>query len=468
MQVDNQETFNLTASVLNSGAKSRITLDSAPGLVELGAIGNGPCRSPQFVQWRHPTDRTVDTYCVFGAAVIRLSAAAGSVQIGTIPDQVTKVRIARGRTHLMFVDGIAGYTFDGTTFARIDDADFPDIDRDEGFQPTHCVYLDGFFIVNDARTDRYFLSDIEDPTSWNALEFDAAAVAPDNALAIATTESELWIIGDETCEAYYNSGNALFPFQINLSATQEVGILAPQTIAESDQGIFFLGTTPEGGAFVYRIRGYQGQVISGEEQDSFIAGVPDLKEAVGFIYSQAGRSYYCLSLHPDCPTLVYNLRAQMWETRGMSDGSAYRLSGVGLFGNRNIGGSRFGGFLYSIDPENYQDAGTDLIRRRRAAIQHSNNHLLDWWEIVIDGRSGAGNTTGAGSDPKIRLRYSDDGGNSWSQELVEPLGKQGEMMRRAVFRNLGQSRNRIFEVEYSDPVPVSIIAAHARVQVLSD
>ena len=44
----------------------------------------------------------------------------------------------------------------------------------------------------------------------------------------------------------------------------------------------------------------------------------------------------------------------------------------------------------------------------------------------------------------------------------------GETARRAVFYNLGQSRNRVFELEVDDPVNVTIIGAYARVEVLAD
>lgn len=466
-QVNVQETLNFMTATVGMGGKSPLVLETVPGLVELGQIGDGPCRTPQFVQWIHPTDRTNDTYAVFGTSVVRISTLGISV-IGAIPLQITAVRVARGRTHLLFVDGRQGYTYDGTTFATIADLDFPGITREPGFEPTHAIYLDGFFIVNDARTDSFFLSDIEDPTSWNALEFDVAGVAPDRALAVAATESDLWIIGDETSQAYYNSGNATFPYQIILSATQEVGILGPQTIAESDSGIFFLATTPEGGAFVYRIGGHNGQIISGEEQDRAIAEVPDLKEASGYIYQQAGKAFYVLTLHPEFPSLVYNIKVGSWETRAMADGGAYRLAGAGLFNNQNIGGSRFTGRIYRLDLNNFEDAGTPLVRRRVTAVQHSNGHLLDWWEVVIDAESGVGRPSGAGEDPKIRMRYSDDGGMSWSQQMVEPLGREGQGRRRAVFRNLGQSRARVFELEVADPVPVTLIAAYARVVVMSD
>lgn len=467
-RVDVQQTRNFITGISSPGGKQAVTLDSAPGLVQQGAIGNGPCRSPSFVSWRHPADGTQDTYCVFGTQVVRITKAAGPEVIGTLLTSTGSVRIARGRTHLMFVDGSFGYTYDGITFQQISDLDFPQSTSSPPSSPTHVVYIDGFFVVNDAFTDLFYISAIENPDAWNALDFGAAAVGPDRGLALAATESELWLIGDETSQAFYNSGNALFPFQIILSATQEVGIVAPQTIAESDAGVFFLATTPEGGLFVYRIRGHDGQRISSEEQDEQIAAAPNLESAVGFIYQQEGKSFYVLQLHPDVPTLVFNIRAQAWESRALADGTAWRINGHGVFDGANIGGSRLGPLFYNLDLGAYRDAGTPLIRRRVTQIQHNNNQLLDWWELVLDLDVQGVPASGDGSDPKVRLRYSDDEGETYSSQLIQPMGKQGQRFRRSVFRNMGSSRNRIFEIEVSDPVGVTIVAAYARVAVLTD
>lgn len=467
-QVNNQETFNLMASVQGTGAKAPIVLESAPGLVDIGTAGNGPVRSPQFVEWRHPVDGTTDTYAVFGRQLVRIAVATGVTVIGTLLDNASMVRIARGRTHLMLVDGVAGYSYDGTTFAQIADPDFPDAGSTPVASPTHVVYLDGFFIVNDAFSDNFHISAPEDPDSWNALDFDAAAVAPDRALALANTESELWVIGDQTCEAYYNSGNPDFPFDIILSATQEVGILAPQSIAESDAGIFFLATTPEGGRFVYQIQGQGGRIITQDEQSAELERAGDISGAFGYIYSQAGKSFYVLTLRSDLPSFVFNIRAGLWETRGMLDGSAYRIGGAGVFNGQVIGGSRLTARHYRFDLTNFSDAGQDFVRRRRSQIYHHHNHLMDWWELVVDVQSGVGNQVDPGTDPVIRLRYSDDGGVSWSDQLLQPLGKIGERARRAVFRALGSSRQRVFEVEISEPVEVTIISAYAVVGILED
>lgn len=468
--VEHQETLNFILSPQGRGAKAPVVLESAPGLVDIGNAGTGACRLGQFVQWRHPDDGTKDTYAVFGRDVVRITQAAGAMELSPqLEDVPTRVRIARGRTHLMIVDGHFGYTYDGTTLEKITDADFPDQSGSgTAGRPTHCIYQDGFFIVNDADTDNFYISAIEDPSDWNALDFEAASVAPDNALALASHSSMVWILGDATAQAYYNSGNRDFPYSVILSATQEVGILAPESIAESDAGLFFLGTTPEGGRFVYRIRGQQGQVITGDAQEHQLSLVEDIEAAYGYIYSQAGKSFYVLQLDNGQPSLVYNIRANGWETRAMVDGSAYRLAGVGIFNGQNIGGSRLASRYYRLDLTNYTDAGQSFIRRRVSQVQSANNQLLDWWELIVDVETGVGNAMDPGADPQLKLRYSDDGGESWSAQLIEPLGKIGQRGRRAVFRNLGASRHRLFEFEVSDPVPVTLVGAFGYVEPLDD
>jgi hypothetical protein len=59
----------------------------------------------------------------------------------------------------------------------------------------------------------------------------------------------------------------------------------------------------------------------------------------------------------------------------------------------------------------------------------------------------------------VELRYSDDFGNTWSTPQARSLGKIGEYAKRVIWRRLGQSRTRVFEVRVSDPVAVTILGA---------
>lgn len=472
--VNNQVTINFMNAIKGSGAKAPVVLETAPGLVDLGVIGNGPIRSPQMVNSRVRAAAVAgELYGVFGDQLINQTTDIGDLLVGTLndPGSTSTVRMARGRNFIMLVDGTDGYTYDGTTFAQILDADFPG--QTGAGSPTHCVYIDGFFVVNDALTDNFFISAVEDPTSWNALDFEVAAVAPDAALALAATESLLWITGDETAQAFYNSSNPDFPYSIVLNATQETGILAPQSIAESDDGIFYLATTPEGGRFVYRIQGTQGQVITQDEQENFLSNITDPTTATGFIYKQSGKSFYVLQLGADTGgdprtsnTLIYNIKAGTWERREINDGTAWRAGGHGILGGENIVGSRLAANKLRLDLDNFQDAGQEMIRVRRAQIIHNNNMTLDFHSLIIDVEGGIGTTETP--DPILQMRYSNDGGQNFGNFLQQKLGQIGETRRRITYNKLGSARNRVFEIQFSGANNLTIIGAYAELSVLKD
>jgi hypothetical protein len=64
-----------------------------------------------------------------------------------------------------------------------------------------------------------------------------------------------------------------------------------------------------------------------------------------------------------------------------------------------------------------------------------------------------------GPNPALMLRWSDDGGYTWSNEHWAPIGAMGQFKNRAMFRCLGQARDRIYEVVISDAVPRDIVGA---------
>lgn len=462
--VNEQETVNFQNAVKGHGAKSRTVLETIAGIVDIAIAGDGPIRSSKMVNSSISGEEAL--YGVFGSKLVKQTTTSGNASVGTLDTSTGRVVMARGRNYIMLVDGAAGYYYDGTTFAKIVDADFP-------ANPTHVAYSDGFFIVNDATVDNFYISPLEDPSGdWNALDFESASVAPDKALAIVATGSLVWIVGDETAQAYYNDGNQDFPYRVALSATQEYGILAPYSIDESGEGIFYLATTPEGGRFVYKISGTEGMIITGDEQEALLATVIDPTDAYGFIYKQGGKSFYVLQLSGtegddarSSITMVYNMKAGLWESREMQDGSAWRIGGHGVLAKRNIVGSRLQASQMELKTDVYTDAGQELIRRRRSEIMHYLDYDLDWSEIVIDVQPGVGNILD--TDPLIRFRYRDIDGE-WSDYLDGYPGVQGDRAARIVFHNLGQSRKRNIEIVTSANAPITILGMYAKVIVLEE
>ena len=67
-----------------------------------------------------------------------------------------------------------------------------------------------------------------------------------------------------------------------------------------------------------------------------------------------------------------------------------------------------------------------------------------------------------GYDPQAMLRWSSDGGSTWSSEHWTSIGKMGQYSNRAIWRRLGFGRDRIFEVSISAPVKAVIISANLK------
>jgi hypothetical protein len=62
----------------------------------------------------------------------------------------------------------------------------------------------------------------------------------------------------------------------------------------------------------------------------------------------------------------------------------------------------------------------------------------------------------------VMLRWSDDGGHTWSNEHWASMGKIGEYGKRVIWRRLGMTtklRDRVYEISGSDPVKIAIMGA---------
>lgn len=107
-----------------------------------------------------------------------------------------------------------------------------------------------------------------------------------------------------------------------------------------------------------------------------------------------------------------------------------------------------------------------LVQRRLRRAPHLSDEQV-WMfyrQLQIDLQAGVGLSSGQGEDPLLMLRYSDDGGHTWSDIITVSAGRQGKTRARAMFRRLGRSRDRVFEVSVSDPVPWFLIDAYLDVE----
>lgn len=450
--VNAQRAINWQPEVEGDGAKAILTMKPTPGLRFLCQAGNGPRRS-------HSVNFGGAAYFVSGGNLVKVSSLWVATIIGTLNTNAGWCGIVAGRTHILVVDGGDGYTYDGSSFVTISDPDFP-------ASPESCSYIDGYFVVNDRGTDEFSISANEDPTAWDALDFASAEADPDDAYAVVSSFRDLYLVGSETTQVYFNSGNVDFPFDLYANGVLEFGTVAPGSVVRAGGNIFMLAQSKNQSPTVIRVNGFQAAKIADTDISAEIGRMTTIDDAVGLAYTQNDQTFYELTFPTEDVTLAYHLEQDMWHERRSSSIGRHRIVGHGFFNGEHIVGDYQNGNLYALDTQVYTENGATVMRQRIGAMLAREGRQMDVSSFEVEFKRGVGLVSGDGSDPQACLRYSFDGGHTWSRELWRPIGKIGEYGRRAIWNRLGQGEHFLFEVTIAAPVEAIIVAAYADVEIL--
>lgn len=448
---------NLFPEIIPEGGKEPAFLNRCPGLKLQNRVGAGPIRG----LWSHQT-RGDDFYVASGNEFYKVESLTGTpIKLGNISG-TGPVSIADNGTQLFIACGAKGYIYnEGTNqFAEITDPDFPGA--------TTVCYLDGYFVFNEPNSQKIWISQLLDGTSIEPLDFASAEGSPDGVVGVLNDHKELWVFGTDTTEVWYNAGTADFPLQPIQGAFNEIGCLSPWTIQKLDNSIFWLGTDPRGDGIVYRADGYRGQRISTHAVEWQIQQYPDISDATAYTYQQDGHGFYVLNFPSANTTWVYDASTKAWHERASWENNAFnrhRADNMCNFKNNTVLGDYRNNNIYTYDLDLYADAGKiqKWLRSWRALSTGQNNlNRSAQHNLQLDLETGVGLNLGQGSDPEVMLRWSDDGGHTWSSEHWVKVGKIGQYGKRAIWRRLGMTekiRDRVYEVSMTDPVKTAIMGA---------
>lgn len=447
---------NLFPEIVPEGGKEPAFLQRAPGLRLLASLGSGPVRG----LW---------TFGGYGYAVSADKLyQIDSFWVATVKGTVTgsgPVSMVDNGTQLFIAAGADGFIYNANTdvFAQITDPDFPGA--------TTVGFIDGYFVFNEPNSQKFWVTQLLDGTSVDPLDFASAEGSPDNLVSLIVDHREVWLFGETSVEVWYNAGLPDFPLSRIQGAFNEIGCAAPFSVAKLDNGVFWLGADARGRGMVYRANGYVGKRISTHAVEWHIQQYGDLSDAIGYTYQQDGHSFYVLIFPQANTTWVYDLATQAWHERaGWSNGAftRHRSNCQMAFNNEIVVGDFENGNIYAFDLDVYADNGAiQRWLRSWRALPTGQNTLLrtTHHSLQLDCETGVGLVSGQGSDPQVMLRWSDDGGHTWSNEHWTSIGLIGAYGYRAFWRRLGMTRkirDRVYEVSGTDPVKITILGAELR------
>lgn len=434
---DAQRTINQYPIISEIGtSKSVAAFASCPGYSEYAQLGGGPVRGAK-------TCANKRAFVVSGYQLYEIGVGS----IGTLNTGVSRVSMEENGTQLMIVDGRNGYIFnmDTNVFAQISDADFPNGTEIVTFQ-------DGYFICPVPDSANFQLSGIYDGLSWDPLDTSRADSNPDNINGMISDHGNLWLFGDNSVEVFYNSGALAFPFERVNGAVIQTGCAAPHTVQKFDNTLAWLGVDEQGRGVVWKAQDYNAVRMSTGAIEKRIASATDFSDSYAYVYHERGHVFYCLQVRGLDTTLVYDSSTGLWHERMHKDivNNKYtqHLGACHFFFNQmNLIGDRLSGKIYRQSMDLYDFAGENIHRIRVSPHIQDEKRNVSYSNFELDMETGVG----VGFDsPQIVLRYSDDGGHSWSNEKWCSVGRVGKYKNRARWSRLGSARDRVFEISYTE------------------
>lgn len=462
-----QRCVNFLPEMIESGkGENAFWLRPTPGLVARTSISASAVRGIH----KTPGGRV---FIVAGNTVYEYFENNTSIIIGNVNSSNGRVNIRDNGLTVFFAHPDGSYTLVLSTnvFTLITDPSF--------LGAEYIEFIDQFFITSVPNTTIYQFTDAigEGPFSFDDTQIIAEESSPDNIKAMYLNGRELWIFGEETCAIHAATTDPEEPFLRIRDAVSNIGVSAPASVAGIQGRVAWLGSSKEGYNSIWSNSGLVPIKISNIAIDQEISSYSYQTDASALTYSIGGHVIYQINFPTANKSWGYDFTTQQWFEL------VYQLPSTGEYRrhkaeyhcfafNKNLVCDSRTGSIYELTFTAYTDDGDSIPRIRRMPRLTSLGQRVFYEGMRIQVTTGVGlsrdglsqdlNPNLYGQDPKIRLRFSDDFGLTWSTYREESLGLLHESKPFIEFYKLGSAINRIFEISTTDPVFIGVLTAYLK------
>ena len=450
-----QQLLNLYVEAVDTkNGKDVGALYMTPGLDLMASCGNGGPIRGFSVMGTPPV-----LYAVSASALYSVSLTWAVTSLGTLGTNSGPVSMINNGTQLNIFDGTSGYLY--TVANGLSALSLPFAN------PGVAGYQDGFGFVNQIGTQFVFQSNFNDLSTWQSLAFGSANGRQDNIVATTAFHREMWLLKQTNVEVWDNAGLNNFAFQRNTGVFIETGCLAPFSVERAGEVLLWLAQNDQGERIVVMAPGYVPERVSTHAMEYEIAQYQTCSDAIAYVHQLEGHVFYVLTFPTAGETWCLDLATRFWHKRGrLANGKILRHWGncFAQFNDLNIIGDYQSGNIYAYDLNALTDAGVQRkwIRSWRALPKPSAVPVR-FPPLVINMETGSSSVPPSGA-PLLQLRWSDDGGHTWSDYRTTSAGKIGQTALLCKFNRLGSTRrnsglDRIFELSSTNQFRVGLTGA---------
>jgi hypothetical protein len=363
---------------------------------------------------------------------------------------------------------------------------------------------DNYFIYTRPDTQQFAVSDLLSPIT-QGLSYASKFTSPDNLVSLIANNGQLFLLGEKSSEVWNDQGTFPVAYQRIPGSSTQQGIIAPFSVARVGNSFAYVSQNIRGQNQVVLMNGYIPQRISTHAVENSLLD-QYTEDAIAYTYQLEGHEVYVVSFPSIDITWAFDFTTQLWHKWLWTDSAnkyhRHRSNCAAVFQNYVVVGDWENGNLYQLDQSNYTDNYEQVRRLRRAPhlvtdlqrqyfdelqlqfqpgvgtkgfsrdrniylgspyyISALGSLVIEYQQIDVLADAGQIYTTDIFSNPKAMLRWSNDGGSTWSKEYWQDIGQTGKYKHRAIWRRLGMARDRIFEVVVSDPVKAVIVSANLK------
>ena len=364
--------------------------------------------------------------------------------------------------------------------------------------------VDNYFVYNRPSTQQWAASNLLSPITYG-LSYASKFTGPDNLVSLVCDHGQVYLLGEQTSEVWADQGTFPFAFQRIPGSSSQHGLAAANSIARLGNSFAYVAKNNRGQAEIVIMNGYFPQRISTHAVENTLVN-QNISDAIAYTYQLEGHECYVVTFPSLDITWVYDITTQLWHkwlwTDSQNNYHRHRSNCSAFFQNVVLVGDWQNGQIYQLDPNNYTD-NSDAIRRLRRCPHLTTDLQRQYFdELQIQfqpgvGTTGLSNTEGnlvgdpliigplntysigfnndiiiglnqnlnaltPTTNPQAMLRWSSDGGSTWSNEHWSAIGKTGKYNNRIIWRRLGWARDRIYEVVVTDPINAVIVSANLK------
>lgn len=398
-----------------------VIMQSRQPLGILATIGEGPIRASQVRDG------------VFGGDRFTISAGIayrGSTELGEVVGSGVASIAVRG-SEVLFNAGGPIYSYDGVDYVQVT---FPDDSN-----VTKVFYTAGYFFAIEAGTGYMFFSAVNDGRTWDALDFFEVESEPDAVYDAVTLDGVIAAGGPNSIEFLAPTGNADLPVSPIQQRVFEQGVYATGCMVQDDNTFFFVGSDQ-----IFYRNGNVPEALGGDWLTERIG----LSSTVRlYLLKDQRHKWVCIRL--DTETFAYDITTgEIFELRSFARDN-FRC-GV------DFGDDETGSIWQFVDYGTDNDEG--IVER----VLTAGERLLGpktYDNVIVECEVGTTPfLSGSYTDPVLESRFSDDGGNVWTDWESDTLGQQGDYRKIMQYNALGQATlpGMMFQIRLTDPVPFRV------------